>query len=195
MTYSTNQEQQTDSSQGSDGEQTSSGIEFTTIHLSIPVAVKEDAQELANSHYGGHVSQLVRAAIYDHERSLKDEDLMEMKRMRNELAELVESFEGLEEHIEQVGSQNESIEAQLDSTRKLFGENDSVSGVARELRQYLSKRDRPVTRLTIVEDMDFPPAVLRDALGLLVDHGVVQRIERDGEPEFAYVGLGGESDD
>jgi Arc/MetJ-type ribon-helix-helix transcriptional regulator len=174
-------------SNGQDSEAGDDEVEFIRRNISMPQSLADKLEELAEQHYGGNVSHLVRASVSDHERTLNNEGLLALDLIRNDLSTNIEQTGDILEILKEILEESEHIEAQLDSGKPLQTSvnKQSAEACAWDIHNYLNQADSPASAETLTRELKQSQKETRDGIETLLDLSMVESVNPDSEnPQY-----------
>lgn len=165
---------------------TEKNTEYSVKKFTLPVALEDRLDKLANEHTGGNTSQFLRVAIEDHARTLDGQDEFEYKRLRQEVEELATLVTDLTETVEDK-SQSKPLEPASDSSGSADSERDGNSDVAvqRQVHSCLLESNEEALNIRELTDrVDSDPLVVQSATESLLEKGYIEKGSEDSPARY-----------
>ena len=170
-----------------DSEAEEDEVEFIRRNISMPQSLADKLDDLADQHYGGNVSHLVRESVSDHERTLNDEGLLALELIRSDLSTNIKLTNNILEILKEVLEESEHIEAQLDSGKPLQKSvnKQSAEACAWDIRNHLNQADSPASVETLTRELEQSQKEVRDGIETLLDLSIVEPVNPDSKnPQY-----------
>jgi len=163
--------------------------------LSNPL--KKKLKKYATRHYQGNASQLIRAAINDHFRTLEKENEYEVQRLENKISSLEDQISELVNQVEEIQQQSlaqyvveptssikHSNNSNQDSPTVSTTESKGSATVQNEIYNLLSKQGR-LSVAEIAEHIDEGPLEIQENINQLVENrGFVTSTDQTGTVKY-----------
>ncbi|WP_136717723.1 hypothetical protein [Halorientalis salina] len=159
---------------------TRADIEYVRVRFTLPNKLAQRLNDLADEQYGGNVSQFLRSAIKDHERTINGRDEFEFQKLRSEVRQLGDQVDQLVDPDEGAAlPTSKDDRADCDTTREDY--SDGVA-VERRVQSCLVESDEGSLSLDkLTELVDAEPLEIQIAVESLLDREYIER-DSDNSP-------------
>jgi hypothetical protein len=161
-----------------------SNATFTRRKFTITEPLDNELVQLAEAHYQGNVSLCIRAAIEDHQQSLRGGGETTSRRLTAQMRELVEHQQSMFETLGAIDDRLPETDQLHPKPRDTTVSNTQLSCLPTEAVQVLQVFTDAGGSLRIGDVADRVELSIRDvqtAAGLLVDHGYLIRTKSNTE--------------
>jgi len=158
---------------------------YTRRKFTLRPELDERLKELAKQHHGDNVSQLLRCAIADHERTLNGKDEYAIRSLEAEIASVSDEIEELKQMVGSGSSDHvdQRIKTSDDAeTGRASDDRDSYA-VQRCVQSCLMDQG-PLTLEGLSSRTDEDVLALREAIEALVERGYVAKVSQDEETHY-----------
>lgn len=162
---------------GDTEQQSADDADIVRINFSLSKRTREKFEKLANEHYSGNTSGLIRAAVHDHEQTtLQGDGQVTLKLIKSELSNNGQRLEEILNELEDLTNERSPSSNQTD----LELSQESLD----QVQQYLLD-EKEATRSELIQQLELPPIQVRQAVGELLDLGMIQCDDSQDEPRFS----------
>ena len=168
--------------------------ETVRINISMRRYELRDMEKLADDHFGGTISQLIRAAVQTKKRQLDGIGIVELKKMRSNISDLEKEVEDMHEVLDNLNmimagigggiSQSESMNHAVSNPEKTNAQRVNDSRLAIEIMDVIQK-NQPTIMETIVSETNSELPAVYQKTGELVNKGAVTCIgQNNDDPQY-----------
>lgn len=171
---------------GDTDQQSTDDPEIVRINLSLSKKTREKFEKLANEHYSGNTSGLIRTAVRDHEQTtLQGDGQVTLELIKSELSNNGQKLEKILTELEELTVEQSPSSTQID----LEVSQESLE----QVQQYLLNK-KEATHSELIQQLELPPIEVREAVGELLDLGMIQCDDSQDEPRFSPAKITGGDD-
>ena len=168
--------------------------ETVRVNISMQRHERRDMKRLAHDHFGGRLSQFIRAAVQTKKRQLNGIRTAELKKMRSNVSDLEKEVEDMHEILDNLNmtmagigggiSQSESMNHAVSNPEKTNAQRVNDSRLAIEIMDVIQK-NQPTIMETIVSETNSELPAVYQKTGELVNKGAVTCIgQNDNDPQY-----------
>jgi hypothetical protein len=170
----------------------SKATELASKKFKLKPGLRDQLEEQAEEHYSGNASELIRAALNDHFRTLEGENEYVVRKLQAKIADLEEQVAELTEIVEQGDSkqhirQPQQLRSRQQSEAGVSEQSSSPSNGDLQSAVYRTLQDADSSRLTLGElekRTDAEIVALHDTVEYLVDRDILTRVADVEQPTF-----------
>ncbi|WP_075936877.1 ribbon-helix-helix domain-containing protein [Halosegnis longus] len=146
------------------------------INISLSEQTHEEFKQLADEHYSGNVSRLIRAAVHDHhKRTLEEQEQLTLEILQTEVSEMNELLRTISEEFDEM--QQSSPEATTD-------QDGELSETAEKIQAYILETSGAVTQSKLFREMELTPMEIREGIATLLDWRVITEDTSEEDPRY-----------
>lgn len=146
------------------------------VNISLSEQTHEEFKQLADEHYSGNVSRLIRAAVHDHhKRTLEEQEQLTLEILQTEVSEMNELLRTISEEFD---------EMQQSIPETTTEQDEKLSETAEKVHTYISEASGAVTQSKLLREMELTPMEIREATATLINWGLITEDTSEEDPQY-----------
>lgn len=146
------------------------------VNITLSEQTHKKFKQLADEHYSGNVSQLIRAAVRDHhERTLEEQEQLTLEILKTEVSEMNELLRTISEELDEMKQSTPETTTEQD---------EKLSGTAEKIHTYILEASGAVTQSKLLREMELTPMEVREGIATLLDWRVITEDTSEEDPRY-----------